>query len=140
VSATTNQNRVAFAVIHHARAGHAGNFGDCRNPTCWRGYRLLMRLWPDIISPFGSFVVKESEVARFEIAHKVSDALPMTCWTDWATWALGMHQVQENSYNSLCSVIDDQFVRCGGCYCGKHMTPEFRAQCEAENADGAKCQ
>lgn len=130
---------IASAFIKHARANHPSEFGDCRNPECWRGYRLLMRLWPDTENWFDCPPNKQSADSRLEIALAIDKALPETCWVSWAAWSIGCHTIQENEISTPCS-SDETFKEHGCCYCGKHTTPEFLAEIAAEREkEQAQC-
>lgn len=125
---------IAGAFIRHARAAHALPFGDCNNPACARAYRLLMRLWPDTSDWFAFRQSKWAECARMEIADIVSDALPLTCWAEWATWAMGMHVIQENEAEKDCG-SNSAFQKWGSCYCSKNITPECMAEIMADKLE-----
>jgi hypothetical protein len=64
------------------------------------------------------------QARKWKLAEWLDKRYPALCWADLATWAMGYREWEGVETQGRCNIHDEQFLRYGGCYCGKHqVTP-----------------
>jgi len=61
---------------------------------------------------------------KFFVADVIDKIYPNACWADLATWAVGVTSLRDVDFSGKCTRAPNFNKACGGCYCGKHRTPE----------------
>jgi hypothetical protein len=56
---------------------------------------------------------------KWKLAEWLDKRYPAMCWADLATWAMGHTAWEDVNTTGRCQVVDEQFLRYGGCYCNK---------------------